>query len=225
MVRLVHRRAGRASAGSRSPTPAATRAPARRSSPPGAGRTARGSSSTRGAVANTETTRADLVPPGAAGSYVSPTGEVRVRVRCTTTANFFASGERDEDHLHAAGVLSGRPSRERCAGPGCEGGTSDGRAARAEPERALERRLLGAEEVDEHAVAAEGQRAWVARAERLCRATIVESSQSTRCANTAGSSCRATPSRPSRTRGIRAGGGSAAPSSSTATGSRRCAAT
>ena len=44
-------------------------------------------------VANTETTRADLVPPGAAGNYVSPTGEVRVRVRCTTTANFFASGE------------------------------------------------------------------------------------------------------------------------------------
>ena len=45
------------------------------------------------AVADTETTRADLVPAGAAGNYVSPTGEVRVRVRCTTTANFFASGE------------------------------------------------------------------------------------------------------------------------------------
>ena len=41
------------------------------------------------AVANTETTRADLVPPGAPGSYVSPTGELRVRVHCTTTANFF----------------------------------------------------------------------------------------------------------------------------------------
>jgi hypothetical protein len=45
------------------------------------------------AVANTEATRADLVPAGAPGSYVSPTGELRVRVRCTTTANFFASGE------------------------------------------------------------------------------------------------------------------------------------
>jgi Domain of unknown function (DUF4082)/Bacterial Ig-like domain/Bacterial Ig domain/Purple acid Phosphatase, N-terminal domain len=46
-----------------------------------------------GALGNTETTRADLVPPGAAGNYVSPTGELRVRVRCTRTANFFASGE------------------------------------------------------------------------------------------------------------------------------------
>jgi hypothetical protein len=45
------------------------------------------------AVANTETTRADLVPPGTPGSYVSSTGELRVRVRCTTSANFFASGE------------------------------------------------------------------------------------------------------------------------------------
>ena len=45
------------------------------------------------AVADTETTRANLVPAGAAGGYVSPAGEVRVRVRCTTTANFFASGE------------------------------------------------------------------------------------------------------------------------------------
>jgi hypothetical protein len=44
-------------------------------------------------VGNTETTRANLVPPGAAGNYVSPTGELRVRVRCTRTANFFASGE------------------------------------------------------------------------------------------------------------------------------------
>ena len=46
-----------------------------------------------GALGNTETTRADLVPPGPAANYVSPTGEVRVRVRCTRTANFFASGE------------------------------------------------------------------------------------------------------------------------------------
>lgn len=45
------------------------------------------------AVANTETAHNDLVPPEAAGAYVSPTGEVRVRVRCTTTANFFASAE------------------------------------------------------------------------------------------------------------------------------------
>ena len=37
--------------------------------------------------------KADLVPAGAPAGYVSPTGEVRVRVRCTTTANFFASGE------------------------------------------------------------------------------------------------------------------------------------
>ena len=41
----------------------------------------------------TETTRANLVPTGAAANYVSG-GEVRVRVRCTTTAgNFIASGE------------------------------------------------------------------------------------------------------------------------------------
>ena len=41
----------------------------------------------------TETTRANLVPTGAAANYVSG-GEVRVRVRCTTTAgNFVASGE------------------------------------------------------------------------------------------------------------------------------------
>jgi hypothetical protein len=44
-------------------------------------------------LGNTETTRADLVPPGAAANYVSPAGELRVRVRCTRTANFFASGE------------------------------------------------------------------------------------------------------------------------------------
>ena len=41
----------------------------------------------------TETTRANLVPTGAAANYVSG-GEVRVRVRCTTTAGtFIASGE------------------------------------------------------------------------------------------------------------------------------------
>jgi len=41
----------------------------------------------------TETTRANLVPTGAVANYVSG-GEVRVRVRCTTTAgNFVASGE------------------------------------------------------------------------------------------------------------------------------------
>jgi hypothetical protein len=46
-----------------------------------------------GTVGNTDTTRADLVPPGAPSGYVSPTGELRVRVRCTTTASFFASGD------------------------------------------------------------------------------------------------------------------------------------
>jgi Purple acid Phosphatase, N-terminal domain len=45
------------------------------------------------ALGNTETTLSDLAPPGAAASYVSPAGEVRVRVRCTRTANFNVSGE------------------------------------------------------------------------------------------------------------------------------------
>ena len=45
------------------------------------------------AQSTTETTRANLVPAGAPAGYVGPGGEVRVRVRCTTTANFFASGE------------------------------------------------------------------------------------------------------------------------------------
>ena len=45
------------------------------------------------ALGNTETTRGPYTPAGAAANYVAPTGEVRVRVRCTTTANFFASGE------------------------------------------------------------------------------------------------------------------------------------
>src|SRR5215212_419100 len=44
------------------------------------------------AQSTTETTRANLVPTGAAANYVSG-GEVRVRVRCTTTANFNALGE------------------------------------------------------------------------------------------------------------------------------------
>ena len=44
-------------------------------------------------VGNADTTRADLVPPGAPSGYVSPTGELRVRVRCTTTASFFSSGD------------------------------------------------------------------------------------------------------------------------------------
>jgi hypothetical protein len=46
-----------------------------------------------GALADTETTRGPYTPAGAATGYVSGTGEVRVRVRCTRTANFFASGE------------------------------------------------------------------------------------------------------------------------------------
>ena len=45
------------------------------------------------AVANADVTLADLVPPGAAGTYVSATGEVRVRVRCTATTNGFSSGD------------------------------------------------------------------------------------------------------------------------------------
>jgi hypothetical protein len=44
-------------------------------------------------VGTSDVTLADLVPPGAAVNYVSAGGEVRVRVRCTTTANFFASGD------------------------------------------------------------------------------------------------------------------------------------
>jgi hypothetical protein len=42
-----------------------------------------------------ETKIADLAPPGAAGNYVSGTagnGEVRVRLRCQSNANFTASG-------------------------------------------------------------------------------------------------------------------------------------
>ena len=44
-------------------------------------------------ASTSDITLADLVPPGAAANYVSAGGEVRVRVRSTTTANFFASGE------------------------------------------------------------------------------------------------------------------------------------
>ena len=44
-------------------------------------------------VGTSDVTLADLVPPGTAASYVSPAGEVRVRVRCTANANFFASGD------------------------------------------------------------------------------------------------------------------------------------
>jgi hypothetical protein len=44
-------------------------------------------------VGTSDVTLADLVPPGPAGSYVSPTGEIRIRVRCTRTSNFFSSGD------------------------------------------------------------------------------------------------------------------------------------
>jgi hypothetical protein len=45
------------------------------------------------AVGTTDVTLADLAPSGAASGYISATGEVRVRARCTTTANFFTSGD------------------------------------------------------------------------------------------------------------------------------------
>jgi hypothetical protein len=45
------------------------------------------------AISTTDVTLADLAPPGAASGYIGPTGEVRVRARCTTTANFFTSGD------------------------------------------------------------------------------------------------------------------------------------
>ena len=44
-------------------------------------------------VGNADVTLANLVPPGAASGYVSPTGEVRVRVRCTGTTTGFSSGD------------------------------------------------------------------------------------------------------------------------------------
>ncbi len=45
------------------------------------------------AVGNADVTLADLAPAGAAGGYVSPTGELRVRVRCTAGTNGFSSGD------------------------------------------------------------------------------------------------------------------------------------
>jgi hypothetical protein len=45
------------------------------------------------AVGTTEVSLADLAPPGASSDYIGPGGELRVRVRCTTNANFFASGD------------------------------------------------------------------------------------------------------------------------------------
>jgi hypothetical protein len=44
------------------------------------------------AVSTTQVLIADLAPTGAAANYVSPAGEVRVRVRCTTNANFNTAG-------------------------------------------------------------------------------------------------------------------------------------
>jgi hypothetical protein len=44
-------------------------------------------------VGTGEVTLADLVPSGPAAGYVSASGQVRVRVRCTASASFFASGE------------------------------------------------------------------------------------------------------------------------------------
>ena len=46
------------------------------------------------AVSTTDVRIGDVDPPGASAGYVTPTGEVRVRVRCTgPTANFFSSGD------------------------------------------------------------------------------------------------------------------------------------
>jgi len=46
------------------------------------------------AVTTTDVTIANADPPGASAGFISPTGEVRVRVRCTgPTANFFSSGD------------------------------------------------------------------------------------------------------------------------------------
>jgi subtilisin family serine protease len=41
-------------------------------------------------VGTTEVTLADLLPPGGAAQYVSSGGELRVRIRCTRSANFIA---------------------------------------------------------------------------------------------------------------------------------------
>ena len=46
------------------------------------------------AVTTTDITISNLDPPGPSAGFISPTGEVRVRVRCTgPTANFFSSGD------------------------------------------------------------------------------------------------------------------------------------
>ena len=45
------------------------------------------------AVGTADITIANLAPPGAAGGYVSSTGELRVRVRCTASTNGFSSGD------------------------------------------------------------------------------------------------------------------------------------
>ena len=45
-------------------------------------------------VSTSEISIANLAPSGAAGQYVnSATGELRMRVRCTRSGNFFASGD------------------------------------------------------------------------------------------------------------------------------------
>jgi hypothetical protein len=45
-------------------------------------------------VTTIDVTISDLAPAGAATGYISATGDVRVRVRCTgPTANFFSSGD------------------------------------------------------------------------------------------------------------------------------------
>ena len=45
------------------------------------------------AVTTTEVSISDRSPSGPSADFVSPTGELRIRARCTRTANFFASGE------------------------------------------------------------------------------------------------------------------------------------
>jgi hypothetical protein len=45
-------------------------------------------------VGTTEVLIADLIPSGTLADYVSGTGELRVRIRCTnSTTNFFSSGD------------------------------------------------------------------------------------------------------------------------------------
>jgi hypothetical protein len=46
------------------------------------------------AVTTADVTISEATPPGAASGYISATGELRVRVRCTgPTANFFSRGD------------------------------------------------------------------------------------------------------------------------------------